>query len=123
MALTDIQAFYRGDTKTYTFYLKDGQTGEPISVDGAKLTVTFKSDINMDDQDAEIQVSVTGVEPDPVNPTGKISLTLQSSDTTVQPGTYFYDFQFVTPAGDVSTVLPTDKGTGKVKIKQDVTRT
>ena len=67
----DILPFYRGDTRKYTFKLTD-KDGKPISVHGGKLTVTFKTDKDLPDSEAALQVSTMGVEPDPNNPTGII---------------------------------------------------
>ena len=119
--MADIKPFFRGDTKYYRFRLKD-KNGDPISVDGGSLTFTMKSDKSMDDSEAELQVSATGTEADPANPTGEIALRVGAPDTEIEPNKYFYDFQFTTASGDIFTVLPQDSDRGKVVVKPDITR-
>jgi len=111
-----IKDFYRGDTKKYRLKIQD-KTGSPISVDGGLLTVTFKRSIKDDDEDAALQVSQTGSETDPLAPEGIIEITLSHSHTNIAPATYFYDFQFVSDDGEVTTVLA-----GKVTVMADTTR-
>jgi len=112
-----IKNFYRGDTKKYKLKVQSKDTGDPISVDGGQLFLTFKSDQKDDDIDAAIQKSVACTESDPADPTGEVELTLSSTDTNVDPGTYFYDFQFVASDGEVTTIL-----SDKVRILPDITR-
>ena len=120
--MADIKSFYRGDTRIYRFRLKDKE-GNPLSVDGGKLTFTLKSEKDLPDSEAEMQVSAIGVEPDPNNPTGEIVLKTTSADTEIPPNKYFYDFQFVSATNDVFTVLPQEGDMGKVVVKPDITRT
>lgn len=112
-----IANFYRGDTRKIKITVKDGDTQEPISVDGGKCTITFKKDVNALDDDADLQVTVNTTEDDPQNPTGEILLTLSHTDTEIDPATYFYDIQFVSVTGEVTTILA-----GKVKVLTDITR-
>jgi len=111
-----IKDFYRGDTKKYRVQIKD-KAGDPLSVDGGLLTFTLKRSVKSTDEDAALQVSVTGTETDPADPEGIIEITLSSSDTDITPAEYSYDFQFVSSTGDVTTVLA-----DKVKVLADVTR-
>jgi hypothetical protein len=113
-----IADFYRGDTRKIKVTVKDSETQQPISVDGGKLTVTFKKTATALDADADLQVVVNTTEADPLNPTGEILVTLSHTDTEIEPGTYFYDFQFVSATGEVTTILA-----GKVKVLTDITRT
>ena len=123
-----IKDFYRGDTRKYTVVVTSvDETGNevPVSVHQGTLFVTFKSDSDAPDIDAAIQKSAIGTEPDPGNPTGRVSITLSAADTTVEPGSYFYDFQFVFVTGEVKTILPEPNASDddkKVEIKTDVTR-
>lgn len=123
--MAGISDFYRGDSRKYTVSIAT-EAGVPISVHDGTLYLTFKSDPALEDLDAEIQVSVVGVEPDPPNPTGIIVISLTPTDTSVAPGTYNYDFQFVSAAGEVKTILPAANATitdRKVEILTDITRT
>jgi hypothetical protein len=120
--MADIKDFFRGDTKKYTFRLRDKRTGKPISVHKGVLTFTLKRRKDDPDSEAVLQKSVVGKEYDTRNPEGIITLVLTNDETSVPPGTYYYDFQFVSCTGEVTTILPGQIDSGKVKIKQDVTR-
>ena len=123
--MSGISNFYRGDSRTYTVTLATA-SGDPISIHGGTLYLTFKSDPSLSDGDAEIQVSKVGVEADPLNPTGEIDIELTPSDTDIEPGDYYYDFQFVFVSGEVKTILPSpdaDASDKKVTIVTDITRT
>ena len=112
-----IADFYRGDTRKIKVTIQDAETQTPISVDGGKLTVTFKKTVTALDADADLQVVVNATEADPQNPTGEILVTLSHTDTEIDIGTYFYDFQFVSATDEVTTIL-----VGKVKVLADITR-
>jgi hypothetical protein len=123
--MAGISDFYRGDSRKYTVTLTTA-AGVPISVHDGTLYLTFKSDTALADTDAEIQVSTVGVEPNPADPTGVIIISLTPTNTNVAPGTYNYDFQFVSVAGEVKTILPAVDATitdRKVEILTDITRT
>lgn len=114
---TGINDFYRGDTKKYKFKLRDKETQAPISVDGATLTATLKKTQSLPDSEAALQVHAIGVEADPLNPTGEISIVFTHADTEIDAITYFYDFQLVSSSNEVTTVL-----SGKVAVLKDTTR-
>jgi len=118
-----IRDFYRGDTRKYKVVLSDKVTGNPISVDGGTLYITFKKSKDDIDADAVLQKIINCMEADPAHPTGEIIAILLSTDTNIDPGKYYYDFQFVSSIGEVTTILPTDDDDGKVTIKKDMTRT
>lgn len=112
-----ISDFYRGDTRTYKVRITD-KDGNPVCVDGGTLYVTFKVNKADPDTQAALQVTKTAID-DCNNPSGEITIELSASDTgTLDPGGYYYDFQFVDSQGKVSTLLA-----GKVKVLQDVTLT
>ena len=115
MSLAD---FYRGDTRKIKITIRNGETQEPISVEGGKLTVTFKKSATALDADADLQVTTNTTEADPQNPTGEMFITLSNTDTEIDPATYFYDIQFVSATNEVTTILA-----GKVKVLTDITRT
>ena len=110
-----ISDFYRGDTRRYTIKLTD-QEGRPVSVDGCEFVMTFKTDPTLPDDEAAIQVVVTGHEDDPSDPKGEVVIVLDASITRVDPGLYYYDIQMKTPTGEITTLLA-----GTVQILQDVT--
>ncbi|MEA1926734.1 MAG: hypothetical protein U9N73_00890 [Candidatus Auribacterota bacterium] len=112
-----IKNFYRGDTKKYKLKIRDKQTGDPISVNGGQLFLTFKVKNTDDDADAVIQKIINCTEANPAEPTGEVELILSSTETNITPGTYCYDFQFVSSEGEVMTIL-----SDKVKVLVDITR-
>jgi len=116
-----LKNFYRGDTRKYKIIVKDKETGNLISVDGGKLYITFKSAKTLNDSEAELQVITNGVEADPGNPTGEILAVLTPSDTSIKVGSYYFDFQFVSSGGEVTTIIPQEDHVDKVKILQDTT--
>lgn len=114
--------FYQGDTRKYRVIVKNKITGEPISVDGGTLFITFKSSKSDTDENAAIAVSFPATEVDPQNPTGEILATLTAANTSVPYASYYYDFQFVSSGGEVTTLLPQYKvHEPKVKILEDIT--
>lgn len=116
--MTGIQDFFRGDTKKYTLKIRSKVDQAPISVHGGKLTVTFKKKATAPDIEALLQVVVDCTEPDQLHPQGIIRVILPADKTSIKADEYFYDFQFVSSTGEVTTILQ-----GKVKVLQDVTMT
>lgn len=112
-----INDFYRGDTKKYTISIVD-KDDTPVCVNGGKLTFTIKQSQNDSDVDALLQISEIGVD-DCNNPQGIIQIVVPASETNNLPTQkLYYDFQYISPSGDVSTLIA-----GKVKVLVDITRT
>jgi len=114
--MTGISDFYRGDTKTYNIILR-GSNNTPISVHNGTLTFTMKKKLSLLDSEASVHLSAPTIESDPLNPTGMMSITLTSTNTNIDPVEYFYDFQFTSESGQVTTLL-----SDKVKVLADVSR-
>ena len=116
-----IKDIRRGDTQTYEFHFKKGE--EPLALFGRIIRMTFKSQLSLPDDEAEIRFRVEP--PDNQDSTdGKITIELDSDMTSVAPGTYVYDLQIVTPYPEeperkdhVKTVI-----TGQVDVLDDVTK-
>lgn len=114
-----IDNFYRGDTKKYKVIIRDNDTKEPVSVDGGTLTVTMKKKEKYTDAEASLQEIVTASEVDPLDPTGVIQITLAKEKTALlDPGLYFYDFQYESAIGEVTTIIA-----GTVTVLYDTTQT
>src|SRR6056297_1167360 len=111
-----ISNFYRGDTRKYKLLVKEKVSGNPISVNGGTLTVTFKKQKSQPDEEAALQVIVSEIVDDPADPTGEINVVLSSTDTTIDAGSYYYDFQFVSSEGEVTTILPSEDQEDRVSI-------
>lgn len=105
----------RGDTRTITATFVDDD-GVPLDLTGGKVFFTVNaSDTATDDTSAVVQVDVTSFD---APTTGVQAVTIAAADTTsVTPGTYWYDLQFVSSTG-VVTSLPK----AKFILKGDITR-
>ena len=110
----------RGDTRTVslTFLQSDGST--PIVLTGGTVyfTVQSSSDPADDTTDVEFQLTATNATPfsDPTN--GQHTFTLSHSNTNIDPGTYWYDAEFVDSTGGY-----TSSYRGRFIVQSDVTRT
>ncbi|RLB91777.1 MAG: hypothetical protein DRH10_01035 [Deltaproteobacteria bacterium] len=122
--MADIKNIRRGDTKKYKVHLRNEETGENIPANGT-LTFTLKSDVDLADTEAELQASVTRNDDDINTPDGLLFLIVTAAETKIDIGSYFYDFQFVSDSGEVTTILPRDEDEdeGKVQILPEVTKT
>ncbi len=116
-----IANFYRGDTRKYKITVRDQDTSEPVNVNGGKLTITFKINKTDLDADAVLLIETIGVDSGP-DYSGQILAVLTAAQTaTLSPGLYYYDFQYVSVAGEVTTILPGETYYDKIKILEDIT--
>jgi len=108
---------HRGDTRNLDFNFTDS-TGAIIDITGYTVFLTVKAVIDNDltDNSAIIKKTVTS-HTDPTNGVTVVSLT--STDTNQTPGSYLYDIQLKSPAGDISTGA---EYPAKFIILSDVTR-
>lgn len=106
----------RGDTRTVnlTFLEADGTT--PINLTGGTVyfTVNASSDPASDTSKA-IQKTYSSFT-DATH--GKTTVTLSHSDTNIDPGTYWYDAEFVDGVGNYLSSYR-----GKFIVESDITRT
>lgn len=100
----------RGDTKYYTFRMRNKATGQLLNLDGGTLFFTVKKNTNDADADALIAkaVATSGTE---------ATIYLSHLDTNVPPTTYQADFQWVGAGG---TPVKTYKS--PLIIEKDVTQ-
>lgn len=96
----------RGDTRTITATFVDSD-GIALDLTGGKVFFTVNaSDTATTDSAAVVQVDTSSFS---APTTGVATITLASTDTnSVTPGTYWYDLQFVS-SGGVVTSLAKDK--------------
>ena len=110
----------RGDTRTVnlTFLESDGST--PITLTGgtAYFTVQSVSDPPDDTTDIKFQLTATDATPFTSPTTGKHTFTLTHANTNIDPGTYWYDAQFVDSTGGYVSSYR-----GKFIVQSDITRT
>lgn len=119
MAKTKLDNFYRGDTKTYRLTF-NSKLGDSTNIVGWVFFITFKSDPDALDADAELQKSF--IIPNDADAQNGIGVLQLESDETIalEPGTYFYDFQRVintTVPATVSTII-----SGKIKVLKDISQ-
>lgn len=113
----DLDPQARGDTWNFQFLMQD-TNGVAIDITGNQYWFTLKSDVALEDADAEIQVGPISV---PAAQAAQGILNLVVSGLLTSPltaATYNYDLQEVKNDNTVSTLL-----IGKLRVKADVTRT
>lgn len=109
----------RGDTLIEPFSVKL-PSGAAVSLTGATLTFTVKSQADALDAAAEFQ----GTNPSTVQITnaagglGQIVMTAAQTAALVVGQTYYYDLQMVDGSGNVTTLM-----IGTLHVKRDITRT
>ena len=103
---------YRGDDITFKLTFKDSE-GTAQNITGGKIYFTAKESSNEADSLAVIQVSSSTFS-DPTSGIGEVSIT--NSESNVDVGKYYYDIQYITGAGKISTVQ-----TGTLEVLQDIT--
>lgn len=102
----------RGDDKSYKIVISNSDG--PIDITGYAFFFTVKKNLRDGDEDALIAKDWT-THTDPTN--GTTHAVLTNADTNVNPGTYYYDIQYKTPGGAVTSIKY-----GKINIYADVTR-
>lgn len=107
----------RGDTDSFTITFRDAN-GNPIDITGYTVWFTVRSSVpktsTTDNTDAVISVKNTN-HSDPTN--GQTLIAITSSDTEIDPKTYFYDIQYKKPDGTVHST-----GYFKYIVSADITR-
>ena len=106
----------RGDTRRIncTFLQSDGST--PINLAGGTVYFTIsETDNPSSDSSAVLQKSATSFTS---ASTGQHTFTLSHADTNIDPGSYWYDVQFVDALGNYLSSYR-----GKLVVQSDVTRT
>lgn len=89
------------------------ENGDAINLSGSTVFFTVKESLEDTDDEAIIEKEVS-VHSDPT--AGETEITLDTTDTNVEPGTYFYDLQLKNSGNKiVSTIYD------KLRIIQDVT--
>jgi hypothetical protein len=105
----------RGDTRTITATFVDSD-GSPLDLTGG--TVFFTVNASSEPTDDTAAVVSKDVSSFAAPTTGIATITLAAADTTnVTPGTYWYDCQFVSSGGVVTSLAKQ-----KFVLKSDITR-
>lgn len=103
----------RGDSSAKGFTVQTS-AGVAIPVTGFSFKLTVNSEKDPATQDNE-QFSVIGAIVDA--PTGQISFTPSVANTSIAPGTYFYDIEQTDAGGGIATLI-----IAKCVIVQDITK-
>lgn len=111
MTTTSMEIIRRDDT-TINCVFKDAD-GNAINITGYTIFFTVKENLDDSDSDAKISKTVSS-HTDPTN--GATQITLSATDTNIDEGTYYYDFQMKTSGG---TIQSTKRGI--LSVVQDVT--
>lgn len=113
MATNQSLEIVRGNDKTWNLVFDDGT--DPINITGATIRFTVKANKKDTDSEALIQKTITSHTDAAA---GETSIVLTQADTTIEPGEYFYDIQYETSGGVVTTVL-----LGTLEVQQNITLT
>lgn len=97
----------RGDSSSIAFEFTEGGVASDLT--GATVFFTAKPTLDADATDAAavIKVEVTDHVDSDGNPSatqGKTTIPLSASDTSVTPGTYFYDIQVKRVNGEIISI-------------------
>lgn len=112
MATNQELVIVRGDDKSWILTFTD-DAGTPINLTGSSVFFTVKLNQRDPDSSALIQKEVTSH----TSPTtGVTTVTITNTDTNLEARDYYYDFQYVTSGGTVTTILY-----GKFSVVQDIT--
>jgi hypothetical protein len=104
----------RGDTATINASFQDSD-GVAIDLTGGKVFLTVNtSDTPTDDTSAVIEKDIDSFT---TPTTGEVTITLTSTDTNITPANYWYDIQFVSSTGVVTSL---DKQ--RFIVKSDISR-
>lgn len=106
------QEVYRGESRTLSLTFTD-ENGSAIDITGYVILFTVKAALDTDATDSNALISKSGTITDAAN--GLASISILSTDTLIEAGTYYYDIKYVNGASE--DIL----GVGKFKIKLPVT--
>lgn len=104
--------FYRRDTKAYNMTF----TSNSLPLDISLATITFTMKRRPSDLDASAVIQKKAVITN--GPGGLATLTLTSAETEIDIGKYYYDIQYKSGAGAITTLVA-----DTLNILQDVTIT
>lgn len=104
----------RGDNLSVRCTVKSYSTGAAVNITGYTPYLTVKRNPVDDDPEAIFQILGTLTTPT----SGVCTFDITKFQTTIQPGTYYYDITLYDASDNVKTVVPTDK----FIIDWDVTR-
>lgn len=113
---TTINNVIRGDTRTVNLTFLNS-SGTAINLAGGTVYFTVQDDSDPANDTTELMFQKTATSFTSAS-TGQHTFTLTHSDTNIEPGTYWYDAQFVDSVGQY-----TSSYRGKFIVQADITRT
>jgi len=113
--LIGIIEWYRGDSYPLELTIKNKSDGEVIDLTGYSFILTVDT-LKTPPDDTTKVFEVAGVlDADPS--TGKVSFTPTTTDTNIDPASYYYDVQMIDSSGHIRTIAK-----NKWKLLQDITK-
>ena len=103
----------RGDTRSFTFELRDKDTSAAIDITGRSYLLTVNSEEDPSNTDNEL-FQLTGTVD---GPNGKVTFSLSTGQADQTPGEYYYDLQ---ETGTDSSIKTRVKST--YTVSQDITK-
>ena len=103
---------YRGDTEPIILTFRD-ENSNLIDLTGDRVRITMK----VNESDINTVLQVDAVISDQTTNKGEAVLTLTPTDTEIEPKRYYYDIEWKTSAGNITTLI---KST--VEVLTDITR-
>lgn len=117
--MTPTITIWRGDSYERRLVFKTS-AGVPINITGGTIRFTIKENEDDATADAILEKKIIAH----TTPAGGISqLTLTPDDTDIEPGDYYFDFQYKDSANKVTTLLDPDNAPYVLRVVQDITLT
>jgi len=92
-----VRTVNRKNTKDYSLTITEGENETPKNINGYTIYFTVKNNINdLTDDDVKAIISKSVVATSEV---GLCTISLTTSDTSINPGSYMYDIKIKNPAG------------------------
>lgn len=97
----------RFNTKSYLLTITEGEDKTPKNINGYSVKLTVKKNTNdLDDDDVGALISKTV---DATSEVGLVTISLTSTDTSLNPGTYMYDIRLKNSSGSWRKSSDADK--------------
>ena len=110
--MNKLNDFFRGDTVPLHFTFRQ-ENGTLINLTGARIRMTLKADPLA----SEFALQKDAVISNQSTNTGEALLTLTPTNTEITPGRYYYDVEYKTAAGNITTIIKSI-----ITVKTDITR-
>lgn len=114
----NLSDFFSGDLLPLEIVFKD-DNGQYVDATDFSFWITFKTDKDLDDSDATLQLRFYNNGTTVDSTQGKVILNLIPAMTRqLTPGRYYWDIQIVNESDDTVRTI----GSGSLRVKRDITR-